>query len=86
MADTHNLLFSPHSSMGTAPYRAAAIHLCISAPNSVILEGGTSYELAFGNRLLKQPLAYGPGSVEVPDRPGLGVEIDERELARVTVG
>lgn len=86
MADTHNLLFSPHSSMGTAPYRAAAIHLCVSAPNSVILEGGTSYEQAFGNRLLKQPLAYGPGYVEVPDRPGLGVEFDEAELARVTVG
>lgn len=86
MADAHNILFSPHSSMGTAPYRAAAIHLCASAPNSVILEGGLSYEGPFGNRLLKDPLGYHGGYVEVPGRPGLGVEFNEEELAKVTMG
>jgi L-alanine-DL-glutamate epimerase-like enolase superfamily enzyme len=86
MADVGNILFAPHSSMGTAPYRAAAIHLSVSAPSSLILEGGTSYEGAFGNVLLKKPLDYRPGEVRVSDEPGLGVEFDEEELARVTVG
>jgi L-alanine-DL-glutamate epimerase-like enolase superfamily enzyme len=86
MADVGNVLFSPHSSLGSAPYRASAIHLCVSAPNSLILEGGLSHERAFGNVLLKKPLDYRPGEVWVSDEPGLGVEFDEKELARVTVG
>jgi galactonate dehydratase len=86
MADAHNVLWSPHSSMGSAPYRASAIHLCAATPNSVIIEGGDSYEQAFGNRILSRPLPYRPGSVGVPDAPGLGFEFDAKELARITVG
>ena len=37
MADAYNILFAPHSSMGSAPYRASAIHLCAATPNAVIL-------------------------------------------------
>ena len=86
MADTYNVLFSPHSSMGSAPYRASAIHLCAATPNAVILEGGESYTRAFGNAVLSVPLEYEPGQVRVPDRPGLGFEFDESELAKLVVG
>ena len=86
MADAYNILFAPHSSMGSAPYRASAIHLCAATPNAVILEGGESYMRAFGNAILKVPLPYKPGSVEVPDRPGLGFEFDEKALSRLVVG
>jgi len=86
MADAHNVLWSPHSSMGSAPYRASAIHLCAATPNSVIIEGGDSYERPFGNTLLKEGLPYEPGSVGVPDKPGLGFEFDEQALAELTVG
>ena len=86
MADAYNILFSPHSSMGSAPYRASAIHLCAAVPNAVILEGGESYARAFGNAILKVPLPYKPGRVDVPDGPGLGFEFDEKELARLVVG
>jgi len=86
MADAHNVLFSPHSSMGSAPYRASAIHLCAASANAVILEGGNSYERAFGNALLSTPLPYRPGSVGVPEGPGLGFEFDEQALALMTVG
>jgi L-alanine-DL-glutamate epimerase-like enolase superfamily enzyme len=40
----------------------------------------------FGNVLLKEPLEYHAGYAIVPERPGLGVEFDEQELAKVTVG
>ena len=86
LADVHDVLWSPHSSMGAAPYRAAALHLCVSTPNAVILEGGESYKGPLGNRLLKTPLDYRPGSAGVPEAPGLGVEFDEKELAKVTAG
>ncbi|MEZ5356817.1 MAG: mandelate racemase/muconate lactonizing enzyme family protein [Bryobacteraceae bacterium] len=85
LADLHDVLWSPHSSMGSAPYRAAALHLSVSTPNAVILEGGESYKGPFGNRLLREPLDYRPGSAAPSDRPGLGVEFDEKELAKVTV-
>ena len=86
MADAYNILFSPHSSMGSAPYRASAIHLCAATPNAVILEGGESHVRAFGNAILSAPLPYKPGHVEVPGRPGLGFEFDEKELAKLVVG
>ncbi len=86
MADAHQVLLSPHSSMGSAPYRAAAIHLCVASANAVILEGGDSHERAFGNRLLTKPLDYRPGAVYVSDDPGLGIEFDQKELERVVVG
>ena len=86
MADAYNILFAPHSSMGSAPYRASAIHLCAATPNAVILEGGESYVRAFGNAILSVPLPYKPGHAEVPDRPGLGFEFDENELAKLVVG
>ncbi len=86
MADVYNILFSPHSSMGSAPYRASAIHLCAATPNAVILEGGESYKQAFGNRILSTPLPYKPGHVEVPEGPGLGFEFDEAELGKLVVG
>ena len=86
MADAYNILFAPHSSMGSAPYRASAIHLCAASANAVILEGGESYTGAFGNAILSVPLPYKPGHVEVPDGPGLGFEFDESELAKLVVG
>ena len=86
MADAYNILFAPHSSMGSAPYRASAIHLCAATPNAVILEGGESYVRAFGNAVLSVPLPYKPGHVEVPEGPGLGFEFDEKELSKLVVG
>ncbi len=85
LADVHDVLWSPHSSMGSAPYRAAALHLCVATPNAVILEGGESYKGPFGNQLLQEPLDYKPGSAAPSDRPGLGVDFDPKELAKVTV-
>ena len=86
MADAYNILLAPHSSMGSAPYRASAIHLCAATPNAVILEGGESYTRAFGNAILKVPLPYKPGRVGVPTGPGLGFEFDQKELAKLVVG
>jgi L-alanine-DL-glutamate epimerase-like enolase superfamily enzyme len=86
MADAYGLLWSPHVSTGAGPYRAASIHLAAATPNCVTIEGGSSHEGPLGNRLLRQPLDYKPGSVGVPEGPGLGIEFDEKALAAVTVG
>lgn len=86
MADTHGVLWSPHVSTGTALYFAASLQLAVSTPNCVIMEGGTLLDGPLGNVLLQEPLAYRPGLALVPERPGLGVEFNEKELAKVTAG
>ena len=66
---------------------AASIHLAVSSPNCAMMEvyNGNKQEGPFGNRLLKEPLDMGPGYARVPQRPGLGVEFDEKALAAITV-
>lgn len=85
LADLHGVLFSPHISTGTALYWAASAHLAVHLPNAVIMEGGTLLERPFGNRILREPLPWTPGAARVPERPGIGVEFDEGELARYRV-
>lgn len=83
LADAHSVLWSPHVSMGTAPYMSASIHMAVATPNCVIMEGGNKHEGAMGNVLLKQPLEYHAGYAVVSDRPGLGVEFDEDRLKKI---
>ena len=83
LADSFGVLWSPHVSMGTAVYMAASIHLAVSTPNFVIMEGGDAHLGPLGNPLLKTPLDYKPGLARVPDGPGLGIEFDESALSKV---
>ncbi len=85
LADLHGILFSPHISTGTALYWAASVHLAAHSPNTEIMEGGTLLERPFGNGLLREPLEALPGQAMVPERPGIGAEFDETELARFQV-
>jgi D-arabinonate dehydratase/D-galactarolactone cycloisomerase len=86
LADVHGVLWSPHVSSGTGLYLSASIHLAVATPNAVIMEGGTAHTGPFGNALLKEPLDFPPGYAVVPERPGLGIDFDERALAKVRVG
>ena len=91
MADTFGILWSPHLSSGLPPYVAASLHLAVATPNAVILEGGNIHNAtdigeSRGNVLLKEPLEFKAGVAMVPERPGLGIEFDEKELQKVVVG
>jgi L-alanine-DL-glutamate epimerase-like enolase superfamily enzyme len=83
LADAHGIMWAPHVSTGTAPYVSASIHLACATPNFLIMEGGDIFAGPLGNRLLKQPFDWTPGYATVPERPGLGVEFDEKELQKV---
>jgi len=85
LADAHSVLWSPHVSMGTAPYMSASMHMAVATPNCVIMEGGNKHEGAMGNVLLKEPLEYFPGYAKPSDRPGLGVEFNDEQLKRIIV-
>ncbi len=91
LADVFGKLWSPHVSSGMPPYVAASLHLAVATPNAVIMEGGnihksTDVKLSRGNVLLKNPIEFRPGYAVVPEGPGLGIEFDEKELAKVIAG
>ncbi len=83
LADANGVLWSPHVSMGSAPYWSASVHLALATPNAVILEGGDKLAGPMGNVLLKTPFSYTPGYAAASERPGLGVEFNEAELRKV---
>jgi L-alanine-DL-glutamate epimerase-like enolase superfamily enzyme len=78
MADMHYLAVAPHnisSPIGTM----AAVHLCAAIPNFLALEWHAA-AVPFFDDLVKG--RRGPlidkGYIRVPDKPGLGIELDER--------
>jgi L-alanine-DL-glutamate epimerase-like enolase superfamily enzyme len=80
-ADAHTIPLAPHnisSPVGTL----AAAHFCAAIPNFLALEFHAS-EVPFWNDLvdgLPKPMIQN-GFIPVPEKPGLGVELDE-EVAR----
>ena len=83
LADAHGVLWSPHISTGTALYVSASVNLAVATPNAVIMEGGSTLSGPLGNVLLREPLEWKPGWIAAPERPGLGVEFDEKALGKV---
>lgn len=75
MAEAHYAQFAPHLYAG--PIEAAAnIQLSTSLPNFLILESIDNFS-GFFNDLLMTPIEWEEGYVNVPDRPGLGFELNE---------
>ena len=85
LADAFNVPWSPHVSTGTVLYFSASLHLALATPNCVIMEGGRKLEGPLGNALVRAPIRVEGGQAIAPDRPGFGVEWNDKALARVTV-
>jgi len=65
---------------------AAALHFLNSIPNSFILEFVVEEGTTLRDQITKQKFVARDGFLEIPDAPGLGVELDEKALARFRVG
>jgi len=83
-ADSYNIPWAAHVSMGSPVHIAASLHLAAATPNFLICEC-PSGENPIGNNLLKKPIICENGHFEIPQGPGLGIEFDEEELAGVAV-
>ena len=79
LAEIHEILVAPHSAADPVGL-VASIHAMAGTPNFLIHEfgGGT------GEGLLKQPLHFKDGFVDLPEGPGLGIEIDDEGLKENT--
>ncbi len=75
VAETHHAAIAPHCYNG--PVGAAAnIAVAAASPNLLIVEAIQTFG-GFHAELLIDPIEVHDGHVVVPDRPGLGVEVDE---------
>lgn len=83
-AQAYNIMVAPHA-FSSALTLVAALHLLASIPNGLILEFDQNPN-ALRQELLKEPIvADSQGYVKLPDRPGLGVELDTATVERYRV-
>jgi galactonate dehydratase len=77
MAEAYYVQVAPHSPQGPVS-TAASAHLGMAIPNFLILEFVRSQP--YRDRVLREAWTMRDGYLEVPDRPGLGVDLDEEAL------
>lgn len=80
MAEAHHIGFSPHNPSGPVAM-AATLQLAACTPNFGLLETMTT-DVPWRKLLTTETLDFSDGFFEVPDRPGLGLDLNEEELAR----
>ncbi|KAI4744330.1 mandelate racemase/muconate lactonizing enzyme family protein [Aureobasidium sp. EXF-12298] len=91
MAETYDVAIAPHCPLGPIAF-AASLHVGLSTPNFVILEMslGMHYNTEAGdidlNTYLKDQsvFAIDGGHVAAPTGPGLGIEVDEEMIRRIS--
>jgi len=76
MAESYYAGIAPHCPLGCVAL-AACIQLDASIPNFLIQEQGS-----LGVGYLKQPFVVKDGFIDLPQGPGLGIELDEEAMQR----
>ena len=79
-AAQHDVRFTPHS-WSSAINTAAAAHVFASSPNGVVFELKPEPS-PMQHELVDEPLQQRDGYIAVPERPGLGVTVDESVVER----
>ncbi len=74
MAEAYYAAIAPHNPLGPISL-AAGVQIAASIPNFLCQE-----QVSLGEGYLKQPFVVRDGYVDVPLRPGLGIEVDEDAL------
>ncbi|MDW6024200.1 galactonate dehydratase [Mesorhizobium sp. BAC0120] len=80
MAEAVSVGVAPHNPLGPIA-GAAALHFAVSTPNHVIQEEMVG-AVPWYFEVVKGPIRMVDGCWQVPDAPGLGVEVDEAACAR----
>lgn len=76
MAEVYYVHILPHCAIGPVAL-TASLHVDAVVPNFLVQE---QIDQGLGEGLLKEPWQVVDGHIELPTRPGLGIEIDERVL------
>jgi len=80
MAEMYYMSIAPHN-MDSPITAIAAVHVCATLPNFLALEYH-SHNIPLWNTMLDLKYPIQEGYIPVPEGPGLGITLDEREIAR----
>ena len=83
MAHLSNMLCTPHS-WGNTIGLVATAHLLAAVPNGYMLEFDQT-ENPLREELLRKPFRLRDGVIEIPQSPGLGIELDEDTISRYKI-
>ena len=81
MAEAYLVAVAPHNYNSTTVALAATIQVSACIPNFLITEFFVPMQ-AFGLRVARPAFEVEDGFIRVPERPGLGIELDEDALAQ----
>jgi len=81
MAEPYHVAVSPHNYNSTTLGLAATIHAAATMPNFLITEYFVNFE-EMGRTVAHDPFVVENSYIALPTTPGLGIELDEDELAR----
>lgn len=79
MAEAYYLPFAPHNPSGPVA-NAATLQLAACTPNFYLLETMAT-DIPWRKDLTTESLVFKDGCFEIPDRPGLGLELNEEAFA-----
>lgn len=80
LAEAHYVLLAPHV-WGGPVITAAALQIDANVPNFLIQE--SIYKSRdFFDEIVKKPFTWEDGYLLVPERPGIGIELDEEKLVK----
>lgn len=80
LAESYNVPCALHCGVGLGVYIAAALQLAAVIPNYLMFEyQHTMHKVA--NELLLSPIECSNGSIKIPQKPGIGVQINEEAIA-----
>jgi galactonate dehydratase len=84
MAHTYYVPFAPHSVTSPIGTMASA-HVCAAVPNFLVLEWHWIDSLALWKSWVKEGEIIDNGFIPIPERPGIGVEMDEEAARKAQV-
>jgi galactonate dehydratase len=74
-AESEHVNFAPHNPQGPVA-TAISAHVDAAVPNFMIQEIFQTYDVEWVDDLLIDPIVVEDGHIQIPQRPGLGVELD----------
>jgi galactonate dehydratase len=74
-AESEHVSFAPHNPQGPVA-TAISAHVDTTVPNFMIQEVFQTYDVEWVNDLLVDPIVVEDGHIQIPQLPGLGVELD----------
>ena len=81
MAQPYYVAVSPHNFNSTTIGLAATINVSACIPNFLITEYFVNFK-SRGDEIAVTPFKVENGYIKIPDKPGLGLELDEEAMAR----